>query len=176
MDPVEEREEPPMMHQPMRPIEISIMQENRARDASKEPSPAVIGEFPVHLGPAQPCRSDRRGPDQTEDHEGQEGVTDFSEDIRRQRETGDDLTVEPSSPEQPVGEHPRKSSEQEIAETDLDRGEEGPREKGALTPEEQIEDVHRGNLEGKKPRDNEIDLRVFHSLIGGGIETRIQGP
>jgi hypothetical protein len=42
--------------------------------------------------------------------------------------------------------------------------------------EEQIEDVHRGNLEGKKPRDNEIDLRVFHSLIGGGIETRIQGP
>jgi len=69
MHAVEQREEPPVMHQPMGPIEVGVVQENRADHASEKPAQAALGNLPVHLGVTGPGQRDGPRAHGAEDHQ-----------------------------------------------------------------------------------------------------------
>ena len=66
--PVEIWEKPRMVHQPVRPIKVSVVQENSADNAAPKPSPAVITDAPIDLVPTLIGGGDGAGGDDGKDH------------------------------------------------------------------------------------------------------------
>src|SRR5678816_3789487 len=83
MYPVKPAEELPVMHQPMGPIEVRIVEKNRADDAQPEPGPAVLRDGPVELHVAVARGNSGNARNSSEDHHRKGGVAHLAPDFAR---------------------------------------------------------------------------------------------
>ena len=61
---VEKAEQPRVVHQPMRPIEIGIVDQDDDTDADQEPRPAVVADAEIHWRPAGDDGEDHKPADE----------------------------------------------------------------------------------------------------------------
>ena len=81
MHPMEEAKEPAVVHEAVGPIEVGVVQEDRANDAEPEPSAAMGAEVEVHPRPAVARGDGGDGANQTEDDEGERRIADLPPDL-----------------------------------------------------------------------------------------------
>src|SRR4051794_18846716 len=122
MHPVKPAEELRVMHQAMRPVEVRVVQENRAGDAQPKPRPAILRKRPVELGVATPSGHDRGPSNRAKYYHRHGGITHLAPDLLGLRKTRHDLAMEPAALEEPVAKQPGDSRPKDIPERQRDGG------------------------------------------------------
>src|SRR4051794_21180458 len=78
---VKQRIEPPMVHRPVGPIEVGVMQDNRRGDASHEPWPSIFIHPGVEAGPARQRRINNHAGNESENSQATQRVANLAADL-----------------------------------------------------------------------------------------------
>jgi len=117
---VHHAEQPRVMHQPVGPVEVGIVNQDRDADAEKEPGPAELFDAEIHLGPARRDDKDHEAPDQPIDGHAAEGIEELPAHLAESvRLIADAAAGEPPG-QQKMQDAPRWSGDDQIPEPAVD--------------------------------------------------------
>jgi hypothetical protein len=113
---VHQGEKPPMMHEPVGPIEISIVNEDREKNAGPKPRHAMLFDVPVELRPMAMNRQKRQHGDRSVNETGEEREKDLPADMARMGKFLDDFPMHQRSSEEDVEDEPHQPGGESVVE------------------------------------------------------------
>ena len=111
---MDQPEEPRVVDEPVRPIEVGVVYENHDDDAAPEPAPSVILDVAVDERPAGLGERERGRADESVDDDGESRPLGLAAQVRSRRHRRDDLAARPPVAEEHVAQEPCASCEHQI--------------------------------------------------------------